>query len=297
MLRHGLAPAKLNLALELVGRRDDGYHLIRSVSHTIDWSDAISLELGKPAGSPPGPVPPPEVLVGGPEAAGLTAGNEDLAGRAALLMARSGLGTPVERIALAKRIPPRSGLGGGSADAAAVIRMTAERANGSQLRRIALQCGADVPFALCGGAALIAGIGDEVVPLPPLTGGAFLIAFLGPVSTADAYAASDGSDFTDGSRVDELAEQLRRGTAPAQLFGSALERPARAVSQELDRRADRLRAAIPQARWAMTGSGGAFFAYLSKPESVPAIAEQLQAELPQVPWRIALPISGWPEPT
>ena len=149
-----LAPAKLTLSLRITGRRPDGYHLIEAEMVTLDLADRLLVEPGdaltvldaSAAVTPhaEGPRRPLEVPAGGDN---LVARALDLAGRRA-------------RITLHKSIPAGAGLGGGSADAAAVLRWA-----GFDDERRAAALGADVAFCLLGGRARVTGIGEVVEPL------------------------------------------------------------------------------------------------------------------------------------
>ncbi|MGA8208164.1 MAG: 4-(cytidine 5'-diphospho)-2-C-methyl-D-erythritol kinase [Candidatus Dormiibacterota bacterium] len=292
VLRWGPAPAKLNLALELTGRRPDGYHEILAVSQTIDWSDVVALE-GDDGHMGPSTPAGPELQVWGPEAENVPRGIDNIAIRAAVLLRNSGLGPPISRLALEKRVPPQSGLGGGSADAAAVLRLAAAGADQGQLELIALQCGADVPFSLRGGACLLGGIGEKMSPLPPLRTGAFLVVVLAAVATAAAYAATADADFSDGSRVQRLASALREGSSPdPELFGSGLQPSAMRAVPILEERLRRLIEATPGAGWAMTGSGGAFFSYQPDGRAAAALARKVAPACPGAGLRVVVPFPG-----
>ena len=294
MLRLGRAPAKLNLALEVTGRRADGYHELRAVSQTIDWSDVVALETDSDGGTPVAHVP--NLRLFGPEAQKVPLGRSNIAVRAAILLREQGLGRPVTQIALEKRIPPQSGLGGGSADAAAVLRLAGVGSE-HELAMIALKCGADVPFSLSGGAAHLGGIGEQISRLPSLGGGAFLLVLLGSVSTAMAYAAADPADFSDGTRVEALATALRDGSPlDTSLFGSGLQPAALRAYPELSGRWRGLQAATPGARWAMTGSGGAFFSYQRDAAAAAALARVVAAACPDFGLRVALPLAPYDMP-
>ncbi len=154
------AYAKLNLGLTIVGRRPDGYHELRTIYQTIALSD--SLEVNVASG-------PRQVRL---ETSGLEApaGKQNLIVRAVEALCRE-LSLRVRvSIILRKRIPLRSGLGGGSSDAAAALRavlyLTGKRLAADRLLRLASQMGSDVPFFLWGGKALGVGRGEEIYPLP-----------------------------------------------------------------------------------------------------------------------------------
>ncbi len=152
------SPAKVNLHLQVVGRRPDGYHELRTVFQTIDLEDRLLLALGGQG---------IEIECDG---AGLPAGGENLAARAAAAFAARFAPGLAVRIRLEKRIPVGGGLGGGSSDAATVLlalrALLGRPGSAADLWEAARELGADVPFFLLGGTALGFGRGDELVPLP-----------------------------------------------------------------------------------------------------------------------------------
>jgi 4-diphosphocytidyl-2-C-methyl-D-erythritol kinase len=176
------APAKINFGLRIMGRRSDGYHLLESLFVPLELADELSLSVVR--GPVPGDGPRIEVeLVDGDAVPGcdsLPRDDRNLAVRAAHAFLRAA-GSAVEdvaaiRIVLRKCIPAAAGLGGGSSDAAAVLRGLAEQLpegpTGSELARTALDIGADVPFFLDPRPALVRGIGEQIEPfegLPKLT--------------------------------------------------------------------------------------------------------------------------------
>jgi 4-diphosphocytidyl-2-C-methyl-D-erythritol kinase len=167
-----IAPAKINWTLEVLRKRPDGYHELRSVLQTIDLHDTVTL-LDAPETS---------VEVTGPEAGALPDAppESNLAYRAALaLTRRSGAGRGV-RITLEKHVPVAAGLGGGSSDAAAVLRglnkMWGLGESRENLAELAGEVGSDPPFFVYGGTALIAGRGEHVEPLPDAVAPPILLA-------------------------------------------------------------------------------------------------------------------------
>jgi 4-diphosphocytidyl-2-C-methyl-D-erythritol kinase len=149
-----LALAKLNLCLHVTGRRPDGYHLLDSLVVFAGVGDRVTLHHG----------PDLSLVVSGPEAEGLAAEPDNLVLRAARAMAVSAVGIELE-----KRLPLASGIGGGSADAAATLRALT-RLTGLALPSDAavLALGADVPVCLSGRPARMRGMGEDLTPLPPL---------------------------------------------------------------------------------------------------------------------------------
>jgi 4-diphosphocytidyl-2-C-methyl-D-erythritol kinase len=156
------APAKLNLHLEVLGRRGDGYHELRTLFQTIDLHDQITVRE----------TPGSEILLSVEPAGSVPDDTSNLVVKAALALRRA---TGVERGAalhLTKRIPAGGGLGGGSSDAAATLaalnKLWQCEASRAELCEIAASLGSDVPYFLLGGLALGVGRGEEVYPLPDL---------------------------------------------------------------------------------------------------------------------------------
>lgn len=183
------APAKVNLGLRVVGRRSDGYHLLESLFAPLDLADEIELEVAQASGA--------EAcvaleLIG----SGAPAGSENLAARAArAFLDASGLALDV-RIRLRKSVPAGAGLGGGSSDAAAVLRGLHQLAPGAlsaaELSALALRLGADVPFFLDPRPAMVRGIGEQVEVEEGLPELALVLANPGvSLATAAVYAEYD----------------------------------------------------------------------------------------------------------
>jgi len=174
------APAKLTLSLAVTGVRPDGYHELDAEMVTVDLSDrlelsegdGLSIEADLPAGGTCAGMPPDPLQV--------TAGPDNLVARALTLVGREA------RVHLVKRIPAGAGLGGGSADAAAVLRWAGYRDTAG-----AAGLGADVPFCLTGGRARVTGIGEVVDPRPFEARRFVLLLLPFGVETAAVYRAWD----------------------------------------------------------------------------------------------------------
>jgi 4-diphosphocytidyl-2-C-methyl-D-erythritol kinase len=182
------ARAKLTLSLRVTGRRPDGYHLIDAEMVTLDLADRLELSAGDGL----------EVSGAARPAAGsaVPAGDDNLVRRALIVAGRRAF------VRLHKRIPSGAGLGGGSADAAAVLRWA-----GVRDLQAAVGLGADVPFCLVGGRARVSGIGEIVEPLEfgEMEGRAFTL--LSPpvhVSTAEVYRAWDRLGGPSGDNWNDL---------------------------------------------------------------------------------------------
>jgi 4-diphosphocytidyl-2-C-methyl-D-erythritol kinase len=186
------APAKLNLCLYLGRPRDDGLHELRSLFCPLTLSDRIMVTESEAD----------EVVCPGVDGPNLA--EAALAG----LRAR-GWSRPPVRIEIEKRIPVSAGLGGGSADAAAVLRLAGDEVDG--LPELAAELGADVPSQLDQAFALVGGAGDVVEPLsPPRHFGVVLIAADDGLSTAEVYVEADRLGLgRDPEELDSIAGELR----------------------------------------------------------------------------------------
>lgn len=189
-----IAPAKINLRLEVLGRRPDGYHELRMVNLPLDLHDTLRLQLA------------PHGIRVSCSYPGVPADRTNLAARAAeLLLGRRPQPRPGLRIRIWKRIPAAAGLGGGSSDAAATLlglsRLLRPRLSRAELYRLGLQLGADVPFFLRGRPALVQGIGEKLQPWPRLPDWTFLLVFppFG-VSTAWAFSRLQAGSLTKTAR-------------------------------------------------------------------------------------------------
>jgi 4-diphosphocytidyl-2-C-methyl-D-erythritol kinase len=184
-----LAPAKINLGLFVGPTRQDGRHEISSVMQSISLADELTLEA-----APPG-AEQDEVLCPG-------VSDENLAARAlALFRTATGWEHPPLRLRIDKRIPVAAGLGGGSADAAAALRLAMAAsglADEDLLVVLAAQLGADVPAQVTPGRWLASGAGEllQVLPDPFSPPGVLVLALAAQLSTADVYAAADRLSLT-----------------------------------------------------------------------------------------------------
>jgi 4-diphosphocytidyl-2-C-methyl-D-erythritol kinase len=245
------AAAKVNLALEVLSRRPDGYHEITTVMQTVDLSDRLWLEDA-------------EALEVRTSAPGVPADERNLAHRAAARLRDAAGLTRGARITLDKRIPVAAGLGGGSTDAAATLvglnRLWGLRWPAERLSEIAVSLGMDVPFFLRGGAAVGTGRGER---LTPLGGAALALVLVNPrfaVSTADMYGRVTPAMYSDGARTRDAADALesrRAGRVAASLY-NGLEGAARAAYPQIGQMQAALLAAGALGA-AMSGSGPTVF--------------------------------------
>lgn len=207
------ANAKINLTLDITGRRADGYHEIESVMQSVSLCDTVKISLGSAVPRHSGI----SVSIDG-AAAGVSCGRENTAFRAAeSFFERTGR-TAELHIHIEKKIPVCGGLGGGSADAAAVLRLL-NAAYGAplaedELMQTALGIGADVPFCLRGGTALVRGIGGSVTPLAPAGGLHTVIIRTGEKpSTGEMYARIDRLDGSASHYTEAFLDEYRIGGA------------------------------------------------------------------------------------
>lgn len=228
------APAKLNLTLAVVGRREDGFHDLHSIMVPLSLGDALTVAAG------PGGAARDSLRVTG---LALSSAPENLvvraiaAARAAVALTWPGAPAAPPPLAarLAKRIPIAAGLGGGSSDAAAAIDASlAAWAAGLppvEKAELAASLGSDVPFFLAGGAALITGRGESVEPLPDIEGdppAVLLVTPKLPVATAAVFAAYAGGARRGPASLaleisQRMATAMRTGLAAEDLLGGAAE--------------------------------------------------------------------------
>lgn len=199
------APAKINLALDVRGLLENGYHKVEMIMQSISLHDIISLRKKQDR----------DIQLTCSDAS-LPEGQENLAYRAAeLIIQEKGLNQGVE-IHIQKNIPVSAGLAGGSTDAAAVLKgintLFSLEIGNDELRKIGASIGADVPFCLQGGTVLAQGKGDELYQLPDLPR-EYLLIVTPPVqvSTARIYQEYDRLSTKDYIPVEELASLIKDG--------------------------------------------------------------------------------------
>jgi 4-diphosphocytidyl-2-C-methyl-D-erythritol kinase len=259
-----LAPAKLNLFLHVVGRRDDGYHLLQTVFTLIDRCDRLRLRVRED---------------GRIERVNLVPGlhpDQDLAVRAARLL-KEASGTPQGAdLELEKVIPMGGGLGGGSSDAATVL-MALDRLWGTgfgpeALAELAGGLGADVPYFLLGRPAWAEGIGDRLHPVevPPR----WYLVLVPPVAvpTREIFEAPELTRNTEALKMEDFSAQPRSAK-----FANDLERVVTARYPVVKHHLEWLRQREAGAR--MTGSGACVFAEFERRDDAEAVMRELPAPM------------------
>lgn len=251
MILNLLAPAKLNLFLHIVGRRNDGYHELQSVFILIDLCDQIKLTLRRDG----------EIVRSGDVIGDI---DKDLCLRAARLLKKQSncnLGVEIE---VTKRIPAGAGLGGGSSDAATTLmglnKLWELNFSTDQLIPIGTSLGADVPFFLLGTNAWVEGIGEKLTPIDvPST--SFAVIWPGvSQATSEIFSHSDLTRNTKYVTMSILNSAQQTGDWMS-LGHNDLEPIAKIVNPEVNK----VLSELPQFR--LTGSGSAVFAQMQESEA------------------------------
>lgn len=282
------APAKVNLALHVIGRRPDGYHELESLVVFVDVADEVVAH----------PAKADRLTVTGPFAAAAGGGGNNLVMRAVqAFRARwpdrlpSGLD-----IALTKNLPVAAGIGGGSADAAAMLRLLAGIAEGefalADLSAVALGLGADVPACLLSQPCEVRGVGEILHPLRdfPATH-LVLVNPLVPVVTADVFRRLEQRD---NAPMPSLPQPLTR---PAQLglwlaeTRNDLEPAAIALVPAIGELLREMRVLDGCALARMSGSGGTVFGLFGSAAQAHQAAHDMREKYPQY-WVAAAPVIG-----
>ena len=259
-----LAPAKVNLTLEVLGRRPDGYHEVRTVMQAVDLCDELLLAPSKEL----------SLSVTPADAAPVEA---NLVLRAAeALAARAGV-TDGAAITLRKHIPTAAGLGGGSSDAGATLlglrRLWDLAVEDGELAEIAASLGSDVPFFLCGGTALATGRGETLLPLPPPQEGAAVLLAPGAPGLEDKtrrlYGMLRPEHYAAGEATDEVVGRLHAGEPIAEMLVNAFE----AVAADAYAAHGEYRSALP--RSVLAGAGPSVFALFANETEARLAADRL----------------------
>jgi 4-diphosphocytidyl-2-C-methyl-D-erythritol kinase len=268
------APAKINLYLRVTGRRADGYHELDSIFLPIDWCDQVRIEIR------PAPAARVELRCNRPELSDPAA---NLAARAAVAFAREyGLAAQI-MIDLEKQLPAGAGLGGGSSDAGAVLRMLAAMCAAgadARLARVALSLGADVPFFLDPRPARVRGIGERIEPLPRMPRLFLVLAVPAiEVPTAKIFRALAPHHWSGEIPPTDL-EAILNGQISRGVTVNDLAAPATALYPRIGE----IKALI-EARGAlaaaMSGSGGSVFGIFSDRAAARQAARALALEAPE----------------
>ena len=268
------APAKVNLYLEVVGKRPDGYHELRTVMQTVDLLDELRVEST-----------PDGTISLECDAPGMPPQKENLVYRAAMALQERYDVEQGARIRLEKRIPAGGGLGGGSSDCAAALKglnlLWNLKVAKEDLHETASQLGSDIPFFLTGGTALCTGRGEQVEPVFSTHRFHYVLVTPGfPVSTADVYAHVTKGLTSPEGKLKKVLGGVRTGEVNALADGlhNDLQEPAYRVSRKL---AD-IRCKLEGLRWAaqgkrvlLCGSGSSFLVLHERSDEARRCAEAI----------------------
>lgn len=276
MIGPELAPAKINLCLHVTGQRDDGYHLLDSLVVFTEMGDLLRARPFKGLA----------LSITGPESAGLSAGADNLVLRAARTIGAQDLALELE-----KCLPLASGIGGGSSDAAACLRLLAGQGLAMPSPKAVLALGADVPVCLAPVPCRMRGIGEEITPvegLPP-----FWLVLVNPrreVPTPDVFRALPRKE---NAALPELLPHWPDAPAFFDWLATQrndLEAPATALAPEIGHALDVLGATRGCGLARMSGSGATCFGLYAHEADAQAAATALSAARPAW-WCVATGLS------
>ncbi len=273
MTKNTACPAKINLFLEITGKREDSYHTLDMVMHTVSLADTLSISLTKGEGN--------IYLSGKSNNPAFPSGEKNIAYRAAekYLSAFDIKGYDIS-VAIDKKIPISAGLGGGSTDAAGVLRaLESIFAVGDKetLDKIALSLGADVPFCMYGGCLRAQGIGEILTPVREMPEDTFLVITRGKsgVNTAKAYADSDRHSGYEIKSADNIIKSLdKRDKSFADQLFNRFEEVVFADLPEVKEIKDTLLSSGALGAL-MSGSGSAVYAVFENSKNASAACEKL----------------------
>jgi 4-diphosphocytidyl-2-C-methyl-D-erythritol kinase len=267
--------AKINLTLDILGKRSDGYHELSTIMQTVDLYDTICLTTTEDTGV--------RMICTRPE----LSNDENLAARAAQVIRQQLSLTQGLDIELHKRIPVAAGLGGGSSNAAAILLAVRDwwklPLSMADLQTIAAALGSDVPFFLTGGLAHCEGRGERITPLayrlPASMRWIILVKPAISVSTAAVFRNLTAQDYSDGNPSRSVLAALteERNQLPLDNLHNSLERGVlEQYPQVAQAREDMLHAGAPYVR--LSGSGPTLFSTFSNLSQAAQVQQQLHAQ-------------------
>ncbi|MCH5341283.1 MAG: 4-(cytidine 5'-diphospho)-2-C-methyl-D-erythritol kinase [Acetatifactor sp.] len=266
------AHAKINLGLDVIRRRPDGYHEVKMIMQSIGLCDELTLEKA-PAGI--------TLTTDHPE---LSCGEDNLIYKAAKLMLDTYHISGGIRIHLQKKIPIAAGMAGGSTDAAAAMkgisRLFDLEVPLEQLMKLGMTIGADVPYCILGGTALAEGIGEKLTPLTPAPDFYILVAKPGiSVSTKYVYEHLDAAGIARHPDIDGMVLSIESGSLQGILdrMGNVLETVTIPAHPEIDSLKRRIRE-LGAVNSLMSGSGPTVFGVFLSEQAAEFACEQLRSE-------------------
>jgi len=260
------AAAKVNLFLHVTGRRPDGYHELDSLAVFAGAADELRAE----------PAAALSLALRGPFGATLEAEADNLVLRAARALAAVAGREPLVRLTLDKNLPVASGIGGGSADAAACLRLLGRLWNVTLSPELALSLGADVPVCLAGVAARMSGVGERLTPAPRLPACGMVLVNSGvALGTADVFRAR-GAGFSAVAALPDAWSDARSMADDLARLGNDLEPPAIGLCPVIGDVLAALRATPGCLLARMSGSGATCFGLFADPASAARAALALR---------------------
>ncbi len=283
------SPAKINLFLDITGKRNDGYHLINTVMQSVSLFDDVTVTLDQDSSG-----------------ISLSCSREDIpcdssntAFQAAeKFISKTGLPTAGINIRIKKRIPSGAGMAGGSTDAAAVLyclnELTGTKLTKDELAEIGEQVGADVPFCVYGGTMSAGGIGTILSPLPDLPECSIVIVMPGfRISTKEAYEKSDIIGYDDPKSMDNMTNAICSGSIinTAKFLYNKFEEVA-GIQEISDIKT--LMTEYGSVGALMTGSGSAVYGIFDSEDKAEECKDRLKEQYDEV--LLVRPVPSGPEP-
>lgn len=275
--------AKVNLSLRVVGRRTDGYHDLESVVAFADCADRLTLEPGNEL----------SLVTTGPLAEACGETSDNLVLKAARLLAEAVPDLKLGAFALDKVLPVAAGIGGGSADAAAALRLLARLNDLSLddpgLQQVALATGADVPVCLLSRACDMTGVGEQLLPLELPVMPCVMVNPRVPVATRDVFQELGlrngellvgATDVLEAPAWPEAGGSIADWVAVLETVANDLEAPALRIEPVIGEVLGALRESAGVRLARMSGSGATCFAIYGAPAEAHAAAEKIRGDHP-----------------
>lgn len=269
------AYAKINLSLDVLRRREDGYHEVKMIMQTVDICDDLIFEKSTAPGV--------QLKI---EGADLPADGDNLICRAAALIMEAGKITEGVHITLQKRIPIAAGMAGGSADAAAALRglnrLFALGYSAQKLRDLGVKLGADIPYCIEGGTMLSEGIGEILTPLTPPPSCHLVVAKPNiDVSTAFVYGNLKADSLPYHPDIDGMASALSQGSLKGitDRMGNVLETVTEKACPVITKIKEQMRS-LGAENALMSGSGPTVFGICKEKDTAERIAAAIRGEEP-----------------
>lgn len=252
---------KINPALDIVGKQENGYHLISMILQSVNVCDTISVKRTNETG-----------IVFHTDSTAIPQNEDNIIMKAANLFCNKVAVTKNYEIYLTKKIPVEAGMAGGSADAAGILfalnKLNASPLSERELAQLSLQLGADVPFCLHGGTMHAQGIGEKLTELPFLSLKLLIVKPEKGVSTKQAYEKVDLESLKDRPNMENVVEAIREGDLIklTRNMGNVLYSCSNQYVPEIQLLIERLEGEFGCIKAMMSGSGSTVFGIFTKEE-------------------------------